>query len=130
MRSAQLSTPKTSRTAKCSKADSLFAIRFAATPGQLPKPSAKTARHIHRSGHGPRDRQQQHALLESLNVVRQAAIEREQAANWQIKRSTRRWDLDVSADRLKRDSTFSLMRRHPCVSAQRHQHHAEVAVLE
>src|SRR5438094_1858857 len=96
MRSAQLSTLKTSRTAKCSKADSLFATRFAATPGQLPKPSAKTARHILRSVHGPRDRQQR--------------IEREQAAYWQIKRATRRSDLDVSANRLKRDSTFKWAR--------------------
>jgi hypothetical protein len=56
--------------------------------------------------HGPRDRQQQHRFLERLNVVRQAAIKREQAAHWQIKRATRRSGLDVSTNRLKRAAAF------------------------
>src|ERR1051326_3208726 len=82
------------------------------------------------SVYGPRDRQQQHAFLDGLNIVRQAPIEREQAAQRKIEGATDRPDLDAPADRLDGDSAFGLMRGHTCVGAQGHQHDAEIVVLE
>jgi hypothetical protein len=65
-----------------------------------------------------------------FEIVRHAAIQRDQAARWQVERSTRGSNVDVSADRLDRDSTLGLMRRQAGLSGQHDHHDAKVVVLD